>query len=253
MVNVKLHGILGEELGFSEWKLNAKSVSEAIRLIEMNTKRLYKLLLKNDKEGIKYKLIINGRNFKTEENLDIINSPENIKNISKTELIAKRGNLKTIDIVPLIEGAGDDLLGIFTIILGVVLIAVGLFASGLTGGLSASLVVAGIGLVAGGITSLMLRPPKFQDFREIDGATNRTSYLFNGPENVTNEGGPVPIVYGRLIVGSQVISASYKISNIAGEDNFNDLVPTTFNTNTKYYKTTIIENSALQIRMTRIL
>ncbi len=60
----------------------------------------------------------------------------------------------------------------------------------------------------------MSSPPKFEDFREIDGSTGRTSYLFNGPENTTQEGGPVPVGYGQLIIGSQVISASYVIDYI---------------------------------------
>ena len=47
MVNIKLHGILGEELGFSDWKLNVNSVSEALRGIEHSTKRFYKLLFIN--------------------------------------------------------------------------------------------------------------------------------------------------------------------------------------------------------------
>jgi predicted phage tail protein len=34
------------------------------------------------------------------------------------------------------------------------------------------------------------------------------SYLFNGPVNTTEQGNPVPVLYGRLIVGSQVVSAS---------------------------------------------
>lgn len=236
MVKVKLHGILGEQVSSNTWDLHASSVGEAIRGIEMNTKKLFKALLENEKKGIKYKLIINNKNFHTKENIDVYENPENIKNIRNTELAARRKNLKSIDIVPIIEGADSDILGILTIIAGVVLILVGALAEGVTGGLSTALIIAGIGLIAGGITSLLMKPPQFQDFREIDGATGRTSYLFNGPENTTNEGGPVPIVYGRVLVGSQVISASYKISSIPGEGEQNDGQPITANRNNKYYK-----------------
>jgi len=236
MVKVKLHGILGEQVSNNTWDLNVSSVGEAIRAIETNTKKLFKSLIQNDKAGIKYKLIINNKNFYTKEEIDISKNPENIKNLSKTELIARRKKLNSIDIVPIIEGADSDVLGIFTIIAGIVLIAVGVFASGITAGFSTALVIAGIGLIAGGITSLLMKPPNFQDFREIDGATGRTSYLFNGPENTTNEGGPVPIVYGRMLVGSQVISASYKISEIPGEGEQNDSQPITINRSNEYYK-----------------
>ena len=56
-------------------------------------------------------------------------------------------------------------------------------------------------------------PPKFEDFRQISDGTKASSYFFNGPENTTREGGPVPVGYGELLVGSQVISASYEIGS----------------------------------------
>ncbi len=37
--------------------------------------------------------------------------------------------------------------------------------------------------------------------------TNLPSYTFNGPINTTAQGNPVPLGYGRMIVGSAVISA----------------------------------------------
>ena len=49
-----------------------------------------------------------------------------------------------------------------------------------------------------------------EDFR----GGGKQSYLFNGPINVTNEGGPVPVGYGRLIVGSQVTYASYEVTRV---------------------------------------
>ena len=36
---------------------------------------------------------------------------------------------------------------------------------------------------------------------------NRPSYAFDGPVNTAAQGNPVPVCYGRLIVGSQVVSA----------------------------------------------
>ena len=45
LINIKFHGVLGDQLGQSEWKLAARSVGEAIRGVESNTKKLYKNLL----------------------------------------------------------------------------------------------------------------------------------------------------------------------------------------------------------------
>ena len=56
--------------------------------------------------------------------------------------------------------------------------------------------------------------------------------LFAGPQNIVGEGGPVPVGYGRLVVGSQVISASYVIRDFNTEntseylrDDYGNLTP----------------------------
>ena len=53
LVNIKVHGVLAEQLGQSEWNLAAKNVSQAVRGVECNSKKLYKSLLENDKKNIK--------------------------------------------------------------------------------------------------------------------------------------------------------------------------------------------------------
>ena len=204
MVNVTLHGALGEEC-CKNWNLDVKSLSEAIRAIELNTKKLYKFLIDKDKENIRYAVVINGRNFHTENEPTL----ENPRTILESELCIKSDNLETIDIIPVLEGADSNSGGIITALLGVILIIVGI-ATIWAGGSGALAITAGITLLAGGIYSLLSRPPKFDDFREIEQG-GKTSYLFSGPQNVIGEGGPVPLCYGNPIVGSQVISAAYVV------------------------------------------
>ena len=55
---------------------------------------------------------------------------------------------------------------------------------------------------------MLAKPPKFDDFREIEQTKNQHLIFFGGPVNTANEGGPVPVGYGRLIAGSQVIQSS---------------------------------------------
>ena len=43
---------------------------------------------------------------------------------------------------------------------------------------------------------------------------NKPSYSFNGAVNTTAQGHPVPVGYGRLIVGSAVISAGIDVDEI---------------------------------------
>ncbi len=203
MTNIKLHGHLGENIG-SNWNLAIESVSEAVHAIQTLTNKLYQYLVQKDKEGAKYRVLINGRDFKYSEPLDI----NNLESIRTSELVMKK-RIETIDIVPVLEGAND----IGAIIIGALLIVVGIVVA-IYGNpaLGAALIIGGLGLIAAGVINLLSSPPKFEDFRAI-GNGGRASYLFNGPVNIANEGGPVPVGYGRLLVGSQVISASYELSD----------------------------------------
>lgn len=211
MVSITLHGFLGDSLG-KNWKLAVTSVSEAIRAIEILSKRkLYKLLIEQDKKDVKYEVLINGRAFETETPLDI----NDLSTIRNSELAIQNRDLKTIDIVPIISGAnasiGSVIAGVLLIIVGV-LVTIGTLGGG--GALGAFLIMAGIGLTAAGVINLLSSPPKFDPFQTIGNNNGTPSYIFNGPENTTREGGPVPVGYGRVLIGSQVIAASYNISNI---------------------------------------
>lgn len=219
LVNIKIHGILGKQLGKNEWKLKARSVGDAVRGIQCNSKKLYSQLVENDKKNIRYRVLINNEDFLTEEGKDP-NTPEGFMN---SELVRDFDNLKTIDIVPVLEGS-DDFMSIFTIVIGIALIATGI---GAAGGFSAFMagqgsmmamaqVVGGLGLVAAGVTNLLTPMPKFGDFREIEQGGAR-SYLFNGPENTIREGGPVFVGYGRLLVGSHVIQSSSDVVDTDAE------------------------------------
>jgi hypothetical protein len=76
----------------------------------------------------------------------------------------------------------------------------------------------GFALLIGGVSLMNMNPPEFDDHTEIDiskGAGGARSYLFNGPQNTAREGGPVPIGYGRLLVGSTIIQAAQSIRDIA--------------------------------------
>lgn len=207
-VEIKLHGILGKELGRRFFNLAVSSVGEALHAINILTSnRLNKILNNHGHE--KFNVVINGRTFSHNKFLDP-NDKEIYNEVANSELSLKTNKLETIDIIPVIEASDSD---IFAIILGVILIIAGVFTFGSSAYLGMALIVGGIGVVAAGVINLLSKPPSFEPFQEIGGVTKK-SYLFNGPENVIGEGGPVPVGYGRLIVGSQTVSASYDIYNI---------------------------------------
>ena len=201
LVEINLHGNCFNGLK-SQYKLAARSASECFHAINILSKQLfYKTLLENDQKGIKYEILINKNPCLFAEIPDI-NRPETLLN---SELVASYENLQTIDVVPVIEGADAD---IGMIIAGIVVVIVGVFLWYTPFGIP--LIMAGIGLIAAGIINLLMSPPKLEDFK---GAARRGSYMFDGPQNTVGEGGPVPLVYGQLIVGSQVVVQTYAITN----------------------------------------
>lgn len=113
MVKVNLHGYLGEQLG-KEWELDVGSVAEAFRAIEANTQKFTKLLIDQAEKNAKYEILINNRPVWVPTTKNIPNKNEEVKKehfeaIKNSELFINFGKqLETIDIVPIIEGAGGS-------------------------------------------------------------------------------------------------------------------------------------------------
>jgi predicted phage tail protein len=235
MVKVRLHGDIGEKLG-KEWNLQVDSVAEAFQAIDVNTGKFTKYFISKVEEDAKYEILINQRDLwmpdfeKLPEKYQDLKK-EHIENLYKSEAFMNFSNgLQTIDVVPIIEGAGggggggksggskggggkSGGKGFFAIFLALV---VGIFAPGI--GLSIA-IPAIIGLLALGVSMLMMKPPPMvspqsianpsADFEASPSQGGEPSYLFNGPVNTQGEGGPVPIGYGRLIIGSHQVFSSY--------------------------------------------
>ena len=107
------------------------------------------------------------------------------------------GFYEDINITPAICGAGGPVDQILT---GVVLIGVGL----LVPFTAPFLVPLGIGLTLTGVATLLTPTPP--DRPESSDA--RDSYSFNGLQQTSREGPPVPLVYGEIITGSIVLSVN---------------------------------------------
>ena len=221
MVEVELHGILAEKIKKTKWNLSVNSVGEAIRAIEANTKILYETLYELEKDNLKYRVLINGKDFKIFKNPDEIENDLEKVIYSNLTVSYKDEDLKSIDIIPVIEGEGGGG-GLFGAIFGVALIVVGVVLMFVPGGqfFGAALILAGIGLAAAGFMALLSSPPPFvaPEFQSPQIAAKGgggKSYLFDGPSNTRGEGGPIPIGYGRLTVGSKTISATFNTAYVA--------------------------------------
>lgn len=134
-----------------------------------------------------------------------------------------------LHIVPVAAGSGK---GTAKIIIGVALVAASFaFAPAIVGALGPTLgmgstafsvlgstvsfgQLAGIGaaMVLGGISGLLSPAPKSSS--GSSGQPTNSSFLFNGPANVIDQGNPKPLVYGRFTVGSVVISSALTAEQI---------------------------------------
>lgn len=222
MTNITLHGEIAEQVGREHWKLKVNSIKEALRAIQVLSKgKLLKYLIGAAEKSVEYKILVNKREMLNAEDISL-EKPESIFN---SELVMINEKLETLDIVPIIKGAGgggnSSTKGVLALVLGVILIATGVaapaglgFVAGSTTSatIAGALIGAGIGLAVTGITLLMMSPPKFDDFRKIQEDGSKPNYLFDGPSNILGEGGPVPIGYGKMKIGSQTVEVS--INNV---------------------------------------
>lgn len=95
--------------------------------------------------------------------------------------------------LPALGGGGAGILGFGGALGGFGKIAIGLALLGV------------FALISGALS------PKEEKKSEED---EQSSFLFNGPVNQTSQGGPVPVVYGQVIVGTTVISGGIKVEDI---------------------------------------
>jgi predicted phage tail protein len=129
-----------------------------------------------------------------------------------------------ISFVPVVAGAGAT----GRIIAGIALIALsfGIASLAASAALAGSLsgfalqavafgtqagLLAGIGLVLGGVAQLLTPTPKISQ----DEGDPRKSFSFSGIQNTNRAGVPVPVVYGETLVGSVVISAGIDIVQVS--------------------------------------
>ncbi len=181
MMEIRLHGALAREFGMV-WKLDVSSVREAIAAISAMKPGFRAAIMKLDRAGLFFRV-------RTKEN-----------DLGEDDL---RINLadQRVDIIPVVRGAGATA----RIIAGVVLIVVGAILYEYGGEelveLGVGLMSMGVSLAAGGIAQLLAKPPKKADFDQTK------SWTINGPLNTTNQGQPIPVIYGEVLTGGIPISA----------------------------------------------
>jgi predicted phage tail protein len=113
-----------------------------------------------------------------------------------------RGVLK---IVPLVQGAGS----FGKIIAGIAFVAIGVISGGT---LAPAMISMGLALAMSGVAQ-MLAPRQPSPGATPEKPDNTPNLAFNGAVNTMGQGGPVPLGYGRMIIGSQVVSVGFSTNN----------------------------------------
>ncbi|MEH6641389.1 hypothetical protein [Vreelandella glaciei] len=187
MKQIILHGALGARFGES-FSLDVRDPAEAVRALGVQ--------LKGFREALEA------------GHWHVMRGPlDNGDDLNEEGLTVALGNQSEIHIMPAVEGAGD---GLGNIIAGALLVAAAFYTGGASlaawGTLSSGLAIAGGGMALGGIIQMTTNLPG-ADYNDRESPAERPSFLFDGPVNTSTQGLPVPVIYGRVRVGSVVISA----------------------------------------------
>ena len=178
---VRLYGQLAEFVGRKVIEADLSSAAEAVRMLIANFPELDRHMADQN-----YRVLV-GDGALT---LDDLHSP-----VGQEE----------IKIVPVIVGAGG---ATSQIIAGVALVALTLIPGGLpiAGTLATKIGLLGGALILGGVAQLISPTPAIPQGSDTV-QDPRKSFSFSGIQNTSRGGTPVPIVYGKTLTGSVVISA----------------------------------------------
>jgi len=215
---VKVYGQLASYLGQRVFRADVSSPAEAVRFLCANFCGLEQWLIDSAKDGIGYRVMA-GRTRIGEDDFAMPCSPDRV-----------------ISITPVLTGAGGNTGSIFA---GIGLIALAILAaplgggflglgagafgstatgplaagfavqSGFTLGAAASTAIGAIGasMVLGGVAGLISPTATNQTNFAASNPRASKSYSFSGTQNTSIQGTPIPVVYGKMHVGSVTISA----------------------------------------------
>ena len=187
---VKLLGAAGRKFGRT-FELAVKSPAEAFRALCVLCPGLKAWVLAQHEKGVAWRVVT-----------------DDAKGLEAEELRRETGQ-ETIVFAPVMRGAGGDS-GLFSIIVGVVLIAAAIIIPGVgfaVGALGASLVL-------GGVAQLLTPTPVLPKQAETgeDGSNQLESNLFTRGASNAAQGEVVPVLYGqRRIPAPRLVSFDLRI------------------------------------------
>jgi predicted phage tail protein len=190
--DVYLAGELGKKFG-RKWRLVCRTPKQAIKLIGLARPDFKAHMQQSAREGLKFHVISDRRSRKEEE----IEVPHGKRLIISHEVTGAKGVLGSI--LEVVAGAALIVAAIYQ---PEVAAAVG---SWFTPGVATAVGAVGMSLVLAGVTQLL----------SPQAPGNSASYYFNGASNTVNQGQPVPIIYGQMMVGGLPISSSLQAVDLS--------------------------------------
>lgn len=196
MITVKAYGELKKVLGNKKIHTfrNCHNIKQLFNAIEANYRDFYKFLADNAKTN--FYILINNKTAISRDNV----SMQNFKDGDE------------IKIVPLLSGSGEDWGSVLTVVVGAILIWLSWGTN--PNGWQMLGMGMGINMVTSGVSQLLFKPEVVEPSTYESSDKSKASYAFNGAVNLTSQGNAVPVGYGRLRVGSQVIGAGLYSVNL---------------------------------------
>jgi len=187
MTDIYLHGQIAQEFG-PHFRMAIGRAKDAVEAIDCVREGFESTLKQLAQKGLYYSVIADGK---------VLTNVEEFNGKSKIE---------RIDIVPTIAGAGIAALAV-----GAVAVA-GAFAVGTSTLIGGVLLAVGLSALSFGLQSLLIKPPKPNAISQANAQATATSksFLFSSRENLTLQGNPIPLGYGRLRIGSSVVQQTFK-------------------------------------------
>lgn len=216
---VKVYGALRKRLGQCRFEFDVATPAQAIKALCINFPGLDKWLIDSEQDGVGYRVAV---------------SKEKITEEDVTPLLTPFSEREVFSITPVVVGAGR---GTGQILLGVALIAAsfafpgagafgtlsfsGVGAAGSAAAVTGSAAMTaigtavsylGAGLVLQGIANVISPQPDLNS--TLDESVQLESFTFSNVVNTQRQGMPVPIAYGRLFVGSAVLSSGLDVDQV---------------------------------------
>ena len=206
---VKVYGALRKRLGQCRFEFDVATPAQAIKALCVNFPGLDKWLIDSEKDGVGYRVAISKEKV-TEDNFAPLAMP-----FSDREVFS---------ITPVVAGAGR---GAGQILAGAALIATAIITQGgslaFSGGFTATSAAFGAKLAAGaanlgvflvlsGVAQAISPQPGLNS--TLDESVQLESFTFSNVVNTSRQGMPCPIAYGRLFVGSAVLSSGLDVDQV---------------------------------------